>query len=113
MNMNMNMDDFEFDCEWPPVWVEDKHEFSYTDINRCGLGTVYDYIKEYTLNGTNYPNMTVAREAWYASDATCLRCRYEIHTVIVPCRASCQFPGVGILFQRVLHGGQITLCRFV
>ena len=37
----------------------------------------------------------------------------ENHTVIVPCRASCQFPGVGILFQRSLHDGQITLCRFV
>ena len=71
--MNMNIErghsHFEFDCEWPPVWAEDKQEFSYTDINRCGLGTVYDYGKEY------YRNMTVAREAWYASDTTCFRCR--------------------------------------
>ena len=69
MNMSMSMDDFEFDCEWPPVWVKYKQEFSYTDINRCGLDTVYDYGKEY------YHNMTVAREAWYASDTTCFRCR--------------------------------------
>ena len=92
MNMNIGHSHFmgrmdfgykqEFDCEWPPVWAEDKQEFSYTDINRCGLGTVYDYAKELltvydngTRNSTHYPNMTVAREAWYASNTTCLRCR--------------------------------------
>ena len=75
MNIERGHFNFEFDCEWPPVWVIDKEEFSYTDINRCGLGTVYDYVQEYTFNSTHSPNMTVAREAWYARNTTCLRCR--------------------------------------